>query len=67
MRVKTLGNTDTPEATATPDDDYKSLDEILEFEKGEGVKIIEVEILDDDEWEPDEDFFVQLYKIGNDG
>ena len=36
-------------------------DILLEFKKGQGVKTIEVEILDDDEWEPDEDFFVQLY------
>lgn len=65
VRVKTLGNTDTDLATATPDEDYKSLDILLEFKKGQGVKTIEVEILDDDEWEPDEDFFVQLYKEGS--
>ena len=31
VRVKTLGNTDTALATATPDEDYESLDIILDF------------------------------------
>jgi solute carrier family 8 (sodium/calcium exchanger) len=28
--------------------------------------MVEIEIIDDDEWEPDEDFFVQLYHPGTD-
>ena len=31
VRVKTLGNTDTALATATPNEDYESLDIILDF------------------------------------
>lgn len=66
VRVKTLGVGQIADATATPDEDYVSVDKVLEFKKGEPVKMIEVEILDDDEWEPDEDFFVQLYKAETD-
>jgi solute carrier family 8 (sodium/calcium exchanger) len=35
--------------------------ETLEFKQGESVKFITVKIRDDDNWEPDEDFYVQLY------
>jgi hypothetical protein len=33
----------------------------LEFKNGDHVKFITVKIRDDDNWEPDEDFYVQLY------
>ena len=61
--MKTLGNTDILEATATPDEDYKSVDTLLEFKKGEGVLTVEVEIKEDNEWEPDEDFYVECYDL----
>jgi hypothetical protein len=35
--------------------------ETLEFKQGDTVKFITVKIRDDDNWEPDEDFYVQLY------
>lgn len=35
--------------------------EILDF-KGEEFKVVEVKINDDENWEPDEDFYVQLYQ-----
>ena len=30
------------------------------FEKGEKIKYIDIQIIDDNEWEPDEIFFVKL-------
>ena len=51
----------TIDAEAKAGDDYEKVDEVLTFNAGEGVKFIEVIINDDDNWEPDEDFFVQLY------
>mgnify|MGYP000014429772 FL=1 len=40
--------------------DYEGVDEILEFKQGETQNQINVKINDDDNWEPDRDFFVQL-------
>lgn len=51
----------TIDAEAIAGDDYEKVDEILVFKKGEKTKYIDVKINDDDNWEPDEDFFVQLY------
>jgi hypothetical protein len=36
---------------------------LLEFRDGQKSQNVEVEIMDDDDWEPDEDFFVQLFDI----
>ena len=36
-------------------------DGIIEFSNGEATRTFDVVIKDDDNWEPDEDFFVQLY------
>ena len=55
-RVRVL----TVDAEAVAGDDYEKVDTILEFKSGEKTKYIEVKINDDDNWEPDEDFFVQL-------
>jgi hypothetical protein len=41
--------------------DYEAVDEVLVFANGEETKYIKVIINDDDNWEPDEDFYVQLY------
>lgn len=49
------------DAEAKAGDDYEAIDEVLEFKSGEGSKFVKVIINDDDNWEPDEDFFVQLY------
>lgn len=35
--------------------------------KGEKEKTIKIGIMDDDDWEPDEDFFVQLYDPNGNG
>lgn len=50
----------TEDQEAIAGDDYEAVDQILEFNQGEKEKYIEVTINDDDNWEPDEDFFVQL-------
>ena len=47
--------------TATEDEDYEKVDRVLEFNKDEGYQEINVKIHDDEEWEPDEDFFLDLY------
>ena len=48
----------TIDAEAKAGDDYEKVDEVLDFAAGQQVKYIEVIINDDDNWEPDEDFFV---------
>lgn len=51
----------TIDAEAKAGDDYEAVAETLNFNKGETSKMISVKINDDDNWEPDEDFFIQLY------
>lgn len=51
----------TIDGDAKANEDYIPFDGVIQFEKGEGVKSFDVGIKDDDNWEPDEDFFVQLY------
>ena len=41
--------------------DYEKLNKRVNFKKGDTEAEILVAIIDDDEWEPDEDFFVELY------
>lgn len=55
-RVRAL----TIDQEALAGDDYEKVDEIIEFKNGDKTKYIDVIINDDDNWEPDEDFFVQL-------
>jgi solute carrier family 8 (sodium/calcium exchanger) len=54
VRVKTI------DQEAKAGDDYEAVDEIVEFKNGDLQSNIVVKINDDDNWEPDEDFFVQL-------
>jgi hypothetical protein len=51
----------TVDDQAKAGEDYQELIETLHF-KGEEFKVIEVKINDDENWEPDEDFYVQLYE-----
>ena len=51
----------TIDAEAFAGDDYEKIDKVIEFNHGQAQDYIEVIINDDDNWEPDEDFFVQLY------
>ena len=51
----------TVDDQAKAGEDYEALIETLHF-NGEEFKVIEVKINDDENWEPDEDFYVQLYE-----
>ena len=51
---------ETIDGTAEAQKDYTPVKEILVFEKGETIKYIDIQIIDDNEWEPDEIFFVKL-------
>jgi hypothetical protein len=51
----------TIDAEAKAGDDFEEVKVTLEFKQGQSEGFIEVKIRDDDNWEPDEDFFVQLY------
>jgi hypothetical protein len=55
VRVKTI------DAEAKAGDDYEAVDEVLVFNQGQKQTSFDVTINDDDNWEPDEDFFAQLY------
>ena len=50
----------TEDAEAKAIKDFEPIDKILEFKSGESTGVVEVVIKDDDNWEPDRDFFVQL-------
>ena len=52
----------TVDGTADSPDDYAETKGTLVFEEGEESKTIEVQIVDDDGYEPDETFFVKLCK-----
>ena len=51
---------ETIDGTAEAEKDYTPLKETLVFEKEETTKFIDIQIIDDNEWEPDEIFFVKL-------
>lgn len=51
----------TIDGDAKAGDDYDAFDDVINFNNGEYTKTFDVGIKDDDNWEPDEDFFVQLY------
>jgi len=50
----------TIDAEAKAGEDYQAFDDIVKFTSGEKQKFIHVKIEDDENWEPDEDFFIQL-------
>uniref|UniRef100_A0A0N7ZBH2 Calx-beta domain-containing protein n=1 Tax=Scylla olivacea TaxID=85551 RepID=A0A0N7ZBH2_SCYOL len=54
VRVETI------DGTATVDQDYIGINEILTFEANEREKFIDVEIINDNQWEPDEEFFLKI-------
>ena len=49
--------------TATEGEDYVHIDREVRFEANETEHVVEVEIIDDEQWEPDEDFMVELYDL----
>lgn len=51
---------ETVDGTAEANSDYIPVKGTLVFEAGETSKYIDIEIIDDYEWEPDETFFVKL-------
>ena len=60
MSIKTTVKYETIEGSATANDDFVPVDETFTFEPKEDRKTVTVIIIDDDEWEPDETFFVRL-------
>lgn len=52
---------ETVDGTATSGEDYHPVKGTMTFYPQEARKYIEIEIIDDDQWEPDETFFVRLY------
>ena len=54
---------ETIDGSAVEEEDYKPLNETLTFEPNERTKEIGLEIVDDNQWEPDEEFFVKLTLI----
>lgn len=53
-RIQTL------DRTAKADIDYKALDQLVTFDAGECYKEIDIEIIDDKNWNPDKVFLVRL-------
>lgn len=51
----------TREDTAKVGRDYDHIDNVITLKENEEERIIEVKIHDDDEWNPDNDFYVELY------
>lgn len=51
---------ETIDGTAVVDEDYKQMKEELVFEANEAEKTVYVEIVNDNQWEPDETFFMKI-------
>lgn len=51
---------DTIDGTATAGEDYVKLSEEFKMERGQQEKKITIRVIDDNQWEPDETFFVKL-------
>ena len=51
---------DTIDGTATAGEDYEKLSEEFKMERGEQEKKITIRVIDDNQWEPDETFFVKI-------
>jgi solute carrier family 8 (sodium/calcium exchanger) len=51
----------TREDTAKVGRDFDGIDNVITMKQNEEERIIEVKIHDDDEWNPDNDFYVELY------
>ena len=50
----------TVDGEALAEDDYKPINEEVKFKSGQTYAEVAVKIIDDDQWEPDEDFYVEL-------
>ena len=58
--VKAVG-VRTRDDNAVKGKDYEAYDQVLEFDGQENEKKVKIAIINDDEWNPDLDFFVVLY------
>mmetsp|Transcript_41150 Transcript_41150/g.55906 ORF Transcript_41150/g.55906 Transcript_41150/m.55906 type:complete len:246 (+) Transcript_41150:1174-1911(+) len=69
ISIKILNKTQKPgkigvrtvNGDAIAGEDYEAIDQIVEFNNNEPSKEVAVNIFDDDDWEPDEDFYLELY------
>lgn len=74
LKIKVLNKTKqagvvrvrTVDGDAIAGDDYEKVDKELHFKSGQAEGVVEVEIHDDEDWEPDEDFYVELCEAGSD-
>ncbi|XP_076459259.1 sodium/calcium exchanger Calx-like isoform X2 [Babylonia areolata] len=57
---------ETKNGTAMAVEDYLPFDQMITFEKNESLKSIFIDIVDDNEWEPDEFFFVRIHSLPDD-
>ncbi|XP_043208398.1 sodium/calcium exchanger 2-like [Amphibalanus amphitrite] len=57
---------ETIDGTATVNEDYIGINEILTFQPGEIEKQVTVEIINDNQWEPDEEFFLKVSLLPED-
>lgn len=53
--------------TAKAPKDYKGLNQEIVMRAGETERMVAIDITDDDEWEPDKDFYVKLCKQSSAG
>jgi len=53
----------TVDAEASSPKDYGAVDEVIDFTESKKSHEITIKIEDDDQWEPDEDFYVELYDV----
>jgi hypothetical protein len=51
----------TVQGNAMPKDDYDPIDEVMTMKRSEQMRSVQISIHDDDIWEPDKDFYVELY------
>jgi len=60
VRVETI------DGSAVEGEDYQAVNEVLTFEPMETEKEIGITIVDDNQWEPDEEFFLKLSLLSDD-
>lgn len=56
---------ETIDGTAEAGEDYNKIDEVITMVKNQRFFPLDVTIIDDNQWEPDETFFVKLQLYGN--
>lgn len=54
VRVETI------EGTATENQDYVAINKVITFQPGEEKQSLEIEIINDNQWEPDEEFYLRM-------